>query len=56
MVLLNTSLPLIFGEWIILSLSLIFIVLFEAWIYNAFRKNFKKAFIEVGLANVFSNE
>ncbi len=51
---LNTGLPLIVGEWGALLCGLVFIVALEAWVYNKFRNNLKKAVKEVAIANLVS--
>jgi hypothetical protein len=52
--LLNTSLPLIVGEWGALLCGLVFIVALEARAYNKFRKNLKKSIKEIAIANTVS--
>jgi hypothetical protein len=52
--LLNTSLPLIVGEWGTLLCGLVFIVALEARAYNKFRKNLNKSIKEIAIANIVS--
>ena len=51
---LNSSLPLIFSEWILLGFSLLFIVLIETYVYHKFRKDLKRSFYEISIVNIFS--
>jgi len=54
MVLIDSYLPLIFGEWVMLGYSLLIIIALEAIVYNKFRNNWKRSFYEIAIANIVS--
>ncbi len=42
------------GEWIMLFFSLIVIIAIETFIYNRYRRNAKKSFKDISIANIVS--